>query len=251
MSDTDRGYTAEHARFYDALTATGDREDVEFYLDRARDVAGPVLELACGTGRIYLDLLDAGVDADGFDRSADALAVLHERAAERGVEPAVWQADMADFAAGRAYDLAVCPFNAFQHLLSVENQLSALRCVHDALATGGSFVFDVFVPGFDVIRETYGEWETRTVAYRGESHEVRNRARIVDEVEQEFAVEVEGYDPEGKQAFAVEHRLKMLPKREVELLARLSPFEEWRVTGDFSGEPIEDGDSVQVWTLVK
>jgi hypothetical protein len=41
----------------------------------------------------------------------------------------------------------------------------------------------------------------------------------------------------------------MLPRHEVELLARLSPFEEWNVTGDFSGEPLEDGHSTQTWTL--
>ncbi|MFB6296573.1 MAG: class I SAM-dependent methyltransferase [Halobacteriales archaeon] len=251
MSDPEESYTGEHARLYDALTATGDREDVSFYLERAREAEGPVLELACGTGRIYLDLLEAGVDVDGFDHSADALGVLRERAADRGVEPAVWQGDMAEFSVDRAYDLAICPFNALQHLRTVDDQLSALRSVHDALGPGGRFVFDVFVPGFDVICESYGEWEARTVAYRGEPHEVRSRSRIVDEVEQQFAVEVEGYGPGGEQVFAVEHRLKMLPKREVELLARLSPFEDWTVTGDFGEEPIEDGDSVQVWTLRK
>jgi SAM-dependent methyltransferase len=251
MSDPDRSYTAEHARLYDALTATGDREDAPFYLDRARETEGWVLELACGTGRIYLDLLEAGIDADGFDRSADALAVLRERAAERGIEPSVWQADMADFAVDRAYDLAICPFNALQHLRTVEDQLAALRSVHDALAPGGTFAFDVFVPGFDVICETYGEWETKTVEHRGERYQVRNRPRIVDEVEQQLAVEVEGFGPGGEEVFAVEHQLKMLPKREMELLARLSPFEDWTVTGDFSGEPIEDGDSVQVWRMEK
>lgn len=251
MSDPDRGYTAGHARLYDALTATGDRDDSPFYLDLAREVEGPVLELACGTGRIYLDLLEAGIDADGFDRSPDALAVLQERAAERGLDPTVWQADMIDFAVDREFDLVICPFNALQHLLEVEDQLAALRSIHLALAPGGKFVFDVFVPGFDVICESYGEWETKTVEYRGREYEVRNRARITDEVAQQFAVEVEGIGRDGGQVLRVEHQLKMLPKREVELLARLSPFEEWTITGDFSDEPIRDGDSVQVWSLSK
>jgi hypothetical protein len=43
----------------------------------------------------------------------------------------------------------------------------------------------------------------------------------------------------------------MLSKREVELLARLSPFEDWHVAGDYDGSAISDGDSKQIWTLRK
>ena len=251
MNRPDGGYAGTHAEFYDRQVGPDDSEDVDFYVDRARPVDGPVLEMACGTGRVYLALLEAGVDADGFDLSMDALDVLRRNAVERGLDPTVWQDDMADFDTGREYDLVICPFNAFQHLRRVEDQQSALRCVHDALAPGGEFVFDVFVPGFDVICGTYGEWQTDTVQFRGEPHEVRNRSRITDEVEQYFAVEVEVYDQDDERVIDVEHELTMLPKREVALLAELSPFEEWSVTGDFDGEPIEDGDVVQVWALEK
>lgn len=251
MDDPDRGYTGEHVAFYDALTATGDREDVPFYVERASGADGPVLELACGTGRIYLELLAAGVDADGFDRSADALGVLRERADERGLEPSVWRADMAGFAADRAYDLVICPFNALQHLLAVEDQLAALRRAHAALAPGGRFVFDVFVPSFRTICESYGTWEAETVEHRGETYTVRSRSRITDEVAQAFAVEIEAEDAGSERVFAVEHDLKLLPKREVELLARLSPFDGWTATGDFTDEPVADGHDTQVWTLEK
>jgi SAM-dependent methyltransferase len=251
MDDGKPSYTAEYAPFYEALTGAATRDDVPFYVERASGADGPVLELACGTGRVHLDLLAAGVDADGFDRSAATLRELRRSARERGLDPAVWQADMTAFAVDRAYDLAICPFNAFQHLRSTEEQLSTLRNVHDALAPGGRFVFDVFVPSFDLIRETYGEWQEGIVEYRGDTYETRNRTRIVDEVHQEFAVEMEANEPGGGQAFAIEHRLTMLPRHEVELLARLSPFGDWRVTGDFSGEPLEDGHATQAWTLSK
>jgi hypothetical protein len=70
-------------------------------------------------------------------------------------------------------------------------------------------------------------------------------------VTQEFAVEMEATDADGETAFAIEHRLTMLPKHEVELLARLSPFEDWKVTGDFSGESLANGHSTQAWELRK
>jgi SAM-dependent methyltransferase len=247
---TDTGYSADHAAYYDAV-AGGDRGDIAFYRERALAADGPVLELACGTGRVTLPLCRAGVDVDGIDLSADALAVLREKAADEGVDPAVWRANMTEFAVDRQYALVICPFNAFQHLLTVEDQLDALERVHNALAPDGAFVFDVFVPSFDVICERYGAWQTREREYRGETHEVRTRSRLVDEVEQHFAVETEVSAPDGEQVVGDEFRLKLLPKREIELLARLSPFDEWAVAGGFEKETIEDGDATQVWTLQK
>lgn len=251
MDETADGYSASHAEFYDTALVAEDRDDIDYYVERAVDVDGPVLEMACGTGRIYLELLHAGVDADGFDLSTGALDVLRSNADAEGQEPTVWRADMTDFTVDRSYDLVICPFNAIQHLPTVDDQLAAFESVHDALGPGGEFVFDVFVPSFDVICENYGEWETSTREFRGEKHQVRTRTRFVDEVEQQFAVETEATAPNGEIAFSEEFHLKMLPKREGELLARLSPFDDWAVTGDFTEDPIEDGDSVQVWSLRK
>ncbi|SDR29458.1 class I SAM-dependent methyltransferase [Natronobacterium texcoconense] len=251
MDNSDDRYRDERARFYDASLEDAGRPDVEFYVDLAREADEPVLETTCGTGRIYLELLEGGVDADGFDLSAAALEVLRENAAERGLEPSVWRADLTSFEPDRRYGLVTCPFNAIQNLTTVGDQLAALQSVHEALAPGGRFVFDVFVPGFDVICETYGEWESREIEYCGETHEVRSRARIADEVEQQFTVETELYDPDGSLVFAEEDLLSMLPKRQVELLARHSPFESHSVTGDFTDEPLSDGHSIQVWSLQK
>lgn len=251
MDDSDPGYTGEHAAFYEALTGAANRDDIQFYVERASGAGGPVLELACGTGRVHLDLLEAGIDADGFDRSADVLRELRESAAERGLDPDVWLADMTTFAVDRNYDLVICPYNTLQHLLTTGEQLAALRRVHDALAPRGRFVFDVFVPDFELICETYGEWQEGITKYRDDTYETRSRTRIVDEVNQEFTFEVRASELGGEEVFAVEHHLTMLPRHEVELLARLSPFEKWSVTGDFSEEPLADGHSTQAWTLWK
>ena len=40
---------------------------IDFYVGLPREAKGPVLEIACGTGRILLPVLQAGVDADGMD----------------------------------------------------------------------------------------------------------------------------------------------------------------------------------------
>lgn len=239
------------AEFTEAQREVVRDEDVTFYEKQAREHEGPALELACGSGRVYLELLRTGVDADGFDISAASLAVLRETAAEAGLEPTVWQADMTEFAANREYGLAYCPFNTMQFLRTPDEQLSTLNRVYDALAPGGEFIFDVFVPDVEYISETYGTWETNAVEFRGEECEYRSRSTLVDDTRLEFVVEYEALDARGERLFSGQHRLAMYTAPQVELLVRLSPFEDWQATGDFTDEPLSDGHRTQVWRLRK
>src|SRR2546423_5851064 len=68
---------ANWAEFYDEVYVDQyDTGDLAFYLNEAKAAAGPVLEAGCGTGRILLPTLAAGVDIDGFDREPVMLARL-------------------------------------------------------------------------------------------------------------------------------------------------------------------------------
>src|SRR5258708_6706682 len=54
------------AQHYDQVYAEKPSlEDVPFYLDLARRIGGPVLELACGTGRVLLPIARAGIAIHG------------------------------------------------------------------------------------------------------------------------------------------------------------------------------------------
>jgi ubiquinone/menaquinone biosynthesis C-methylase UbiE len=49
----------------------------------------PVLDLGCGTGRVMLPLLAAGIEIDGCDVSEDMLYWCRERAKREGLTPAL------------------------------------------------------------------------------------------------------------------------------------------------------------------
>ncbi|MFV7789733.1 hypothetical protein ACNO6Z_02635 [Aliarcobacter lanthieri] len=49
--------------------------DVEYYLSRLKDIKGPILEPATGTGRILIPLVEAGLDVSGFDLSNEMLDI--------------------------------------------------------------------------------------------------------------------------------------------------------------------------------
>ena len=65
----------EDADLYDALFSSL-RYDLDFYLELTQKVPGPVLEVACGTGRDLLPCLQAGVDIEGLDLYPAMLEVL-------------------------------------------------------------------------------------------------------------------------------------------------------------------------------
>src|ERR1043166_1471288 len=135
---------------YDALFDQFDY-GLEFYVGLALAAKGPVLDVTCGTGRVLLPCLQAGVDIDGLDLFPAMLGTLREKAAALGFKPALYQADMAGFQRARRYGLIVIPFNAFVHNLTTDAQIATLRSCHEHLLPGGMLAFDIGFPGAAMI----------------------------------------------------------------------------------------------------
>lgn len=124
---------------------------------------GPVLELACGTGRLTLGLAAAGVAMVGLDQSAAMVRHAMVKAEQQGVDPVPrWVVgDMRQFALGERFPLILITFNSLQHLLDNDSVRSCLAAVHDHLAPGGSLAFDVLCPDPQVL---HGEAEAYPVS---------------------------------------------------------------------------------------
>jgi len=143
------------ADLYDHVSLYRDRPDVGFFVDAALEAGSPVLEVGCGTGRVLIPTARAGVDIAGLDLSPHMLAVCRERIRD---EPAAVQsrvrlieADMRTFDLGRVFTLVTIPFRSFQHLLTVDDQLSCLASIHRHLVEGGALILDVFNPSLDAL----------------------------------------------------------------------------------------------------
>jgi SAM-dependent methyltransferase len=113
-------------------------QDVPFYRGLARALAGPVLELGCGTGRVSAPLVKAGVDVVGLDISPDMLRL----ARDRGVAKTV-QADMRRFAfAPDAFALVAIPYNSLQLLLDDDAIVDCLQAAAASLQPHGLIAFE-------------------------------------------------------------------------------------------------------------
>jgi len=76
------------AKVYDLIYGKY-KNDINFYRKEARKAKGKVLEIACGTGRIYLELLKGGIDIYGIDISKNMLEVLKKKARKLGLKSKV------------------------------------------------------------------------------------------------------------------------------------------------------------------
>lgn len=135
-------YGSRWSEIYDGLPWPGPDEAVDFLAKLAAD--GPTLELAIGTGRIAIPLAKRGVDIDGIDSSDEMIGKL--RAKEGGAEIPVVKGDIVDFKAEREYSLVFLILNTIYALQTQEEQISCFASAAAALAPGGHFVVEAFMP---------------------------------------------------------------------------------------------------------
>ena len=149
MSHTVEGNLLLNGRHYDQIHQ-GITEDVGFWLRQTARYGAPVLELACGTGRISIPISKAGFPVTGIDMCHSMLsqAVLKTESQI----PVEWvQADVRNFELRRKFPLIIFPFRAIAALLYLEDLESCLCCVRRHLALGGRFIIDAFNPRLDIL----------------------------------------------------------------------------------------------------
>ena len=143
------------ADLYDHVTPYRERADVEFFVDEARKTGGPVLEIGCGTGRVLIPTARAGIEIMGLDLSDHMLdrcrANLSSESDEVRSRVKLVKGDMRSFDLGRQFLLVTLPFRPFQHLTTVEDQLSCLASARAHLSDGGRLILDLFNPKLEVL----------------------------------------------------------------------------------------------------
>ena len=122
----------DYAEYYDYDIASAPFADIPFYLHYAHRCGSPILELACGTGRVLIPLAKAGFEMYGVDFSENMLAVCHRKVMENGLTDRVHlsRADMASFDLPRKdFAFVYIPVRSFMHLFTFANQISCLQQV--------------------------------------------------------------------------------------------------------------------------
>lgn len=121
------------------------RDALAYFLRRAQQAGGPVLEPMCGSGRFLLPLLRAGVDVDGVDAAPAMLEACRRRALAEGLRPALYLQVLEELALPRKYRMAFVPSGSLG--LLAEPALSAALCrIRRHLEPGASLLIELVDP---------------------------------------------------------------------------------------------------------
>ena len=224
------------------------RDDSGFYLERAKALAGPVLELGCGTGRICIPLAESGSEVWALDLSEEMLEQLRAKIGWLP-EPArrrlrVVHATMAGFDVGRKFDLIIAPYRAFQALAERPDQEACLESVMSHLSDRGRFIMHVFKPK-GVLDESWVQPESfdwKVVDPRtGRSVSRYERRRRIDLERQVLYVDLI-YRVEGSARDIIEPlAISYFFEDQMRSLLRQHGFQIVEELGYFDGRPIASG----------
>jgi ubiquinone/menaquinone biosynthesis C-methylase UbiE len=242
--------------FYDEWTkdVTG---DVDFYVRRATQVPGPVVELGVGTGRIAVPTAQAGQSVIGVDLSTAMLAEAKRRAAETGVSDkiAFAEADMRTFIPETPVHLVTIPFRSFLHMETPEDQLQCLASVRRSLVSGGHLILNMFVPdpAFIVSQDRKRNLHSEFTDELGRRCEIW----VVPEYEittQRITINASVEAFERRRLVATTEatlHVRMVHRFEMEHLLARSGFEVEDVYGDFDERPLTEGCVEMIWVARK
>ena len=136
-----------------------------------------LLEPACGTGRLIVELAARGYGMSGFDLSEAALRYCRRRLARKKLQAEIFTADMADFhlphksnlpspfgrgAGGEGrVDAAYNTFNSFRLLLTEQSARHHLECVARSVRQGGLYILGFHLLPPDASEECTERWTER------------------------------------------------------------------------------------------
>ncbi len=143
------GY-GDFSAFYDALTGDVDYAAWADYLlalfDRHGGAHAELLDLACGSGSLSLELVARGVEVIGVDGSQDMLAIAREKTEDAAADVLYLCQDMRQLDLYGTVDGAVCMLDSLSHICEPDELAAVLYRLGLFIAPEGLLVFDVNTP---------------------------------------------------------------------------------------------------------
>ncbi len=233
-------------RHYDLLNRKTDF-DIPFFLERAKLAQGPILELACGTGRVALPLARAGLDVDGLDLSPSMLKRAQEKARSENLKIGWIQGDARNFQAGRKYGLIFIAYDSFLYLYDFESQKSFFDSVKAHLLPGGILILDAFNPNPGDLSLDWTEYKVLAsyVDPDGRGNvTIRHRSRYDDASQVLHAQWLYEIGAEFKKAEDI--YLRIIFPKELDLIVSASGFTTIEKLGNYQSKVFESRDPHQV-----
>jgi SAM-dependent methyltransferase len=245
------------APFWDVSSPEREAEE-QFLLEAAHQSGGPVLDVACGTGRMLARLADAGVAATGLDFSAAMLAHAQRNIAT--LAPArqrlvtLEQGDVRTFSLDRRFKAIFFSWS-FIYLLTPDDQRQALTRMRDHLDADGRLILTMPDPRIEGLPSHifYATAPLKSNAFvrPDNGHTVLVWVSAEHSVEHQTVECLTSYEELNDQGEVIAKLYKPLTMRftfryEMQYLLELSGFTVSALYGDFHRGPFRPA-GVQIW----
>jgi SAM-dependent methyltransferase len=242
---------------------TPDPEELTAYRRVIEQFGEPVLDLACGAGRLLLPLLQAGVDVEGADISEDMLWWCRTLAERRGLstrlrlhEQAMHELDIGS----RFGTIYIC--DSFGIGGDRPSDLEGLRRVRRHLRPGGALVFNHWLPYEGKDERSWARWLSRGRAdlpaawpaagdrrqtSDGDEIELVTRLAELDPFLQRHTLEMRARvwrrgELVGEEQYRLRENLYFVP--ELRLMLDVAGFADVRVEAGYAGRPATASDEM-------
>lgn len=137
---------SDFAEVYDRLQDADYNKFIEYYEQIFKKFGIKpelVLDLACGTGSITVEMAKRGYDMIGLDLSCEMLNIARNKAANEGQDILFLNQDMCEMELFGTVDAIVCALDGVNYLTDYDDLRQLFRLVENYLNPDGLFVFDI------------------------------------------------------------------------------------------------------------
>ncbi len=247
---TIEGAWYDYPQYYDLAFQDDTKQEADFFqaaFERyAQGDVQRLLEPACGTGRLVVEMARRGYHMTAFDLSRKSLTYLRRRLRRSKLQADLFEGDMTQFELERPVDAAFCTVNTFRHLLTESAARSHLESMARAVRPGGLYILGlhVFPPGTE--EEGTERWsatrgQTRiTVTLKADNFNARKR-------QERIRISVRLRSPKKDMRLRDEFLFRTYTARQLRRLIRSVPAWELAAVFDFwydIDEPLELNDEI-------
>jgi ubiquinone/menaquinone biosynthesis C-methylase UbiE len=144
MTDDHVSFYSDPQRYDLVMGAYASGDLLNFYRRQVARYGEPVLELACGSGRLTIPLAKEGVNITGLDISEDMLNLAKVKASRSGVNIRFIQGDMRSFDLREKFKLIFIPAQSLSHLHTREEIENCFACIRRHLTDEGRCLIELF-----------------------------------------------------------------------------------------------------------
>ncbi len=229
-------YDIEHAHF---------NEDVSLYTNFAELCGGPLLELACGSGRLLVPLACEGYEVTGVDSSRSMLNLARHALEEAGVteQCTLVQENMSSVRLGQKFRLAFIALGSFGHVCTRQEQRQTLAVVRHHLNAGSKFILDISNADVRYMEQLSGQ-VLHQGTWKRDNDTLLSHFVSPSSSPTKHLLALTHFYEEHRQGKAVQRtvittHLYLFEKNEVELLLEEAGFAINNVFGDYELSPFE------------